>query len=292
MGAAEREPLRLDRLLTLSLFRPLAAASPPGPEAIPILMYHSIADDPDDHLAPYYRTVTTPATFARQMAFLHAAGYRVLTLSQAVARLRQRAEQACLPEAQERTAVITFDDGFRDFHRAAFPILDRFGFRATVFVASAYIGKDFLTGRPCLQAGEIRELAWQGVEFGSHTVTHPQLKGVARQGIERELAESKACIEQIVGSEVSLFSYPYRFPEENRRFTGDLAGLLADCGYAAGVTTAIGSARPGDHALFLRRLPVNDCDDRQLFRAKLDGAYDWLHAAQLMHKKLRAALAG
>ena len=53
-----------------------------------------------------------------------------------------------------------------------------------------------------------------------------------------------------------------------------------------GVCTIIGTAGPSDDTYFLPRLPINSHDDLRLFRAKLEGAYDWLHVAQRWYKSL------
>lgn len=293
--------MRLDRLLTLHFFGSVIGMSQRSSDLkIPILMYHSIARDVDDNVPPYYRTVTTPETFEMHMEFLSQAGYEALTLSEAVRLLQGVSDQVIQQplmatelrksaDSLRRPVVITFDDGFRDFYTTAFPILEKFGFKATVFLTSGLIGKIFLTGRECLNEQEILELVARGIEFGSHTVNHPQLKGLSSDEIIHELADSKKMIESITGSQVSLFSYPYGFPEENGGFIRKLGTLLIEEGYSAGVTTSIGLARVGDSTLFLKRLPVNDCDDRQLFRAKLEGGYDWLYKGQLTYKRLRAA---
>lgn len=292
--------MRLDRLLTLHLFGSVTRSPQQSSDfKIPILMYHSIARDVDDNVHPYYRTVTTPETFEMHMEFLSQSGYEVLTLSEAVRLLQgvshQATHQPLLASKLQssvdhlcRQVVITFDDGFRDFYTTAFPILEKFSFKATVFLTSGLIGKTFLTGRECLNDQEIIELVARGVEFGSHTVSHPQLKALSSDEITHELADSKKMIETIIGSQVPLFSYPYGFPEENDVFIRKLETLLIEEGYSTGVTTSIGLARTGDNPLFLKRLPVNDCDDRQLFRAKLEGGYDWLYSGQLTYKKLRA----
>ncbi|MEY3289445.1 MAG: hypothetical protein RLZZ419_1687 [Pseudomonadota bacterium] len=275
--------MRVDRLLSQYLFGPLKGRFRGGGLKIPILMYHSIAGNTDDHLHPYYRTVTTPETFAMQMAFLSRSGYRTLTLFEAVGLLQGEANHQPLG----RSVVITFDDGFQDFYSAAFPVLEQFGFKATVFLISALIGKTFVTGRQCLNAEEIRELSRNGIEFGSHTVSHPQLKNLSNAAIADELADSKVNIEDLIGVPVFLFSYPYRFPEEDSGFTRNLGALLIDAGYTAGVTTSIGLASADDDILFLKRLPVNDNDDLVLFKIKLEGGYDWLHPCQLAYKKSR-----
>lgn len=294
--------MRLDRFLTLYISSPLIGLSQWSRNLkIPILMYHSIAKDVDESAFPYYRTVTTPQTFETHMALLRETGCEVLTLSEAIRLLQGMPGQSLRrpplapellksplpPNLSRRPVVVTFDDGFRDFYTTAFPILERFGLRATVFLTSGYIDKTFRTGRECLRTQDIRELARDGVEFGSHTVNHPQLRELSKAAIVHELAASKQVIENIIGSDVALFSYPYRFPEEDTEFTRTLGSLLTEQGYSAGVTTVIGLSSSSDNPLFLRRLPVNEVDDRRLFRAKLEGAYDWLHFGQLTYKRLR-----
>jgi peptidoglycan/xylan/chitin deacetylase (PgdA/CDA1 family) len=268
---------------------------------IPILMYHSISEQLDAHLHPYYQTVTTPERFEQQMRFLNQSGYKVLTLSEAVQLLQETLSPnnstlgnlASLKLSSCRRpllAVITFDDGLRDFYTSAYPILDKFGFKATMFLTSGLINKTFPTGRECLREAEILELAAKGIEFGSHTENHPQLKKLSTDEIAHELSASKATIEEIVGSPVTLFSYPYKFPEEDQKFSRNLIAMLVALGYSAEVTTIIGTTQPGDNPFYLKRLPINDCDDIPLFQAKLEGGYNWLHKGQLTYKKLKVIL--
>ncbi|RZU00785.1 polysaccharide deacetylase family protein [Rivibacter subsaxonicus] len=278
--------LRVDRLLTLGLFAPLRriGASAEAP-TIPLLMYHSVADDIDRDVHPYFRTVTTPRSFEAQVRCLRERGLQGITLSEAM-RLLAAADLGAL----QRKVVLTFDDGFRDFRTVAWPILQRAGFGATVFMPTAYIGKSFVTGRDCLDAAEIRGLVADGVEFGSHSHSHCRLYTLDELALARELRLSKSVLEDASGQAVTLFSYPYRFPEEDAHFTGRLREQLDRAGYRAGVTTAIGRARVGDDAWLLPRLPVNDCDDAALLGAKLDGHYDWLRTGQRLRKRARAVL--
>jgi peptidoglycan/xylan/chitin deacetylase (PgdA/CDA1 family) len=278
--------MRIDRALTLSVFGPLRGLFSPGTSAsIPILMYHSIAPDVDDKLGPYYRTVTSPRVFARQIDLLRASGHAAIKLSEAIDLLRGASSESML---KQPSVVITFDDGFRDFYTDAFPILERAGFTATVFLPTDFIGRAFITGRECLTATEVRELSDMGIEFGSHSASHRRLVELRTDELAEELSSSKAAIEDIVGREVTLFSYPFRFPEENPQFTGTLARLLDECGYRGGVTTAIGRSNRLDNPRFLPRLPVNDCDDDSLLHAKLAGHYDWLRSGQRLRKQSRA----
>jgi len=195
--------MRLDRFITLNVVRPwrslFARNSAPDSEgAVPVLMYHSISNDPETGISGYYRVNTTPAAFRDQMAFLSENGYRTLTVSQLVTALQSgkkpevgglRTEDRSQPSA---FLVITFDDGFHNFYTDAFPVLNEFGFSATMFLPTAFIGE---TRRPfvpqsgtsaspkqCLTWSEVQECHQAGIEFGSHTVNHPTLVGVVVAG--------------------------------------------------------------------------------------------------------------
>jgi peptidoglycan/xylan/chitin deacetylase (PgdA/CDA1 family) len=278
--------LRLDRLATLYLFHPIAVRRANDALRIPILMYHSISESRRSRHA-YFHTATSPARFAEHMGYLAGNGYRAVALTDALSLLTGRqAPQAAKP------VVITFDDGYRDFHTHAFPILAQHQFTANVFLPTAYIGdrrKNF-NGAECLTWAEVRELHAAGVEFGSHTVTHTRLRELALADVEGELRRSKETIEDKLGAPVSCFSYPYAFPETLRSFVAALRNTLMRCEYRVGVSTLVGAATPADDRFFLRRLPVNSLDDLALFRAKLEGGYDWLRGLQRLKKSLDGVL--
>jgi hypothetical protein len=127
--------IRLDRFLTLALFDPLARLTQNRELHIPILMYHSISNDSENGVHPYYRTCTSPEVFERHIKFLRNYNYSVISLSDAVHLLNNQrivtrnSQQATHTPVNQLTnqrinyVVITFDDGFRDFYTHAFPIL-------------------------------------------------------------------------------------------------------------------------------------------------------------------------
>ena len=128
---------------------------------------------------------------------------------------------------------------------------------------------------------EIRELHAAGIEFESHTVTHPKLVDLTWPKIETEIKHSKMDIEQQLGSPVNSFAYPYAFPQGHTSFAQRFSKMLREAGYANGVTTEISRANSRVDLFRIPRLPVNNDDDLNLFAAKLDGAYDWLALPQL-----------
>ena len=274
---------RFDRFVTLYLVNPIRRGAPGNKPAIPILMYHSIADEDEAGVHAYYRTATTPSVFAQHMKHLSDHGYSTINVAEAVKFLQNGSPT-------KKCAVITFDDGYSDFYRHAFPTLSRYNFSATVFVPTAYIGTRPIRfkGKDCLTWNEIRELRNHGIYFGSHTVTHPQLSSLDASAVKSEIVNSKQVLEENIGGCVDSFAYPYAFPEQNASFVRMLRDTLIDAGYHQGVSTRIGTARPQEDRYFLRRLPMNSLDDIPLFDAKLRGGYDWLYRMQYASKFVRA----
>jgi peptidoglycan/xylan/chitin deacetylase (PgdA/CDA1 family) len=126
-----------------------------------------------------------------------------------------------------------------------------------------------------------------GVEFGSHTVTHPKLRFLCDADLERELRCSKDKIENELGCPVQSFAYPYAFPEQDREFAHRLRDLLKAAGYHDGVSSVLGTIQSSEERFFLKRVPASTWDDLELFRAKLEGDYDWMRRPQYLKKCLQ-----
>ena len=277
---------RLDRLLTLNFFQPLFRSE--NKLSLPILMYHSISDEREENVSPYYRTATSPKLFAAHMGWLRARGYEVLGLQAGLEKFRRGNSD------NSKLAVITFDDGFEDFYTAALPVLRQNNCSATVFLPTAFIANKNLDfkGRACMTWDEVRESQKAGIEFGSHTVNHPKLYELDLPQIRAELKESRAAIESEISQPVRSFAYPYAFPSADRAFVKVFVETLKETGYDFGVTTKIGLAGKDDDSFTLKRLPMNSADDEALFLAKLAGAYDWLAWPQENFKAIKNFISG
>ena len=276
--------MRLDRFITLHIARPLLRLRRPAGARLPVLMYHSISNDPEHSRSGYYKVCTTPTRFAEHMACLGENGYDGVTLGTGLARLHS-------PQTGNgrKPVAITFDDGFRDFHTEAFPILQRHRFQATMYLPTAFIAdeRQSFQSRDCLTWSEVSELHSAGIEFGSHTVTHPKLIEADWPRIGVELRDSKAAIEQRLRGNVTAFAYPYAFPQAQKDFVSRFGQSLKQAGYESCATTEVGRVGPGDDLLSLKRLPINEADDAPFLRAKLEGAYDWLAIPQASAKAAR-----
>jgi len=278
----------LDKYLSTLFFVHFAGNRPTGKIFVPILMYHSVSSEPETETHPYFWVNTSPEMFDAQMRFLKENNYQVITLERAIEIIYGQA----VKDDHSKYVVITFDDGFRDFYINAFPILQKYGFTATVFLPTKYITDHSkkMDGKVHLSWDEVAELSRQGITFGSHTVSHPQLRDLDKDAIKYEIEYSKQVMESKMGASIDSFSYPFAFPEEDKELTNYLTTTLADCGYKFGVSTRIGRTSAKDPIFFLKRLPVNSRDDLAFFKAKLEGGYDWLYWVQLASKIIRTKL--
>jgi peptidoglycan/xylan/chitin deacetylase (PgdA/CDA1 family) len=173
---------------------------------VPVLMYHEIAQ-PWETAS---RLAVTPSAWAEQLAYLYGEGFRTITateLSQAVSGRGQLPDHA---------VALTFDDGYADFHSRALPMLDRFGFTATLFVTTGWIqdAERLSTGhRPGLMLSwsQIAEAAQAGIEIAAHTRLHPQLDQLPGSLLREELYSSRAELEDKLGSAVTGLAYPFGY---------------------------------------------------------------------------------
>jgi len=170
---------------------------------VQILTYHKINDDFDWGI-----TRQRVNQFERGIKFLCDQGYRTVSLE----------EDLKPAKASDQKVVITFDDGYEDVYSNAFPILQKYGFTAFVFVITGFVGKynswDYNLGRRRkrhLSWKQIKEMSKYGFGFGSHTVNHPDLTKIdpLSGGVEYELRKSKEVLEDKLGNEVVFLSYPF-----------------------------------------------------------------------------------
>jgi len=189
-------------------------------ESVPILMYHSVAERPPPATR---RLSVAPDSFEEQVAFLVGHGFTGMTFSD----LADAFETGkALPE---RPVVLTFDDGYADFARAARPILRRYDFPATVFVTSGWIADAGANaaGAPLdqmLNWAQVRELAAAGIEIGAHSHSHPELDQLDDATLREELRVGRALLEDCIGAPVRALAYPFGYSTPRVRLAARAAG--------------------------------------------------------------------
>lgn len=210
-----------------------------------ILTYHSISEGGSP-------LQIAPSLFAEQMEWLHA-NVRVAPLAEVASAL---ADHRPLPE---RTVVLTFDDGFSDFHSSAAPALRKLNLPATLFVLTGlcggtnnWAGQDAgWNGRhSLLDWQQVAELAQQGFNFGAHSISHPVLPSLPAEEARHEIADSKAELQEHTGQAVDFFAYPYG------RWNPALRAVVQEH-YRGACSTGAGVVQPDADPFALPRVDVH-----------------------------------
>lgn len=240
---------------------------------ISVLTYHSI-DSSGSVIS------TTPETFRRQMKSLYENGHKVISLQEVAAAVT---DNRSLPE---KAVALTFDDGFENFYTTAFPVLDEYGFKATVFLVTDFCGKynDWAGNPPELPRSkllswqEVKELSNNGIEFGGHTRTHPELTKLPLDAAKAEIEGSKAAIEDALGRKASTFAYPFG------TFNTDVKRLTQAC-FDTAVSTNLGKVRAKSDVMALERVDTYYLSNQKLFDSMESRSFDnYLFVRHAMRK--------
>lgn len=202
---------------------------------VPILMYHRVRDDGN---TTYIHTIDA---FREQMEALHEAGFESITVSELASAIRDGGD---LPQ---KAVAITFDDGFLDVYENAFPILNELGFRATTYIITGTLDSDISYGY--MQKAELAELAANGWEIGSHSISHDDLR-TPPLGIRNEIQKSKQTLEDMLGIDIRSFSYPYAVANDWIR------ERVQEYGYESAVGIGPGVQHTTEDLYYLSRVDV------------------------------------
>lgn len=162
--------------------------------AVPVLMYHGIG----------YATTTewgnllvSPELFEVHLKYLKDAGYRVVSVE-------ELGDRFSTNKAVEKYVAFTFDDGYENNYRYAYPLLKKYGFTATFYIIRNALGRD-----DYMSDEQIKVMLKDGMKFGSHTMSHSNLTLIDKSQYVREIQGSKMLLEQRFGFDVESISYPY-----------------------------------------------------------------------------------
>jgi peptidoglycan/xylan/chitin deacetylase (PgdA/CDA1 family) len=204
-----------------------------------ILLYHSIAEnEPAD---PY---AVSRNAFCEQISWLIDQGYEFVSLAALVQSLRKG-----LGDKTGKQVILTFDDGYQDFTLNAFPILQRHRLPATVFLVTDMLGQKATWSKsglsvPLMTEEEVRCIKAEGIDLGSHTLTHTDLTALSDHELQRQLVASRQALVDL-GETFHSFSYPW----------GNNTDREAEAVKGAGYECAVGAGwRPGVSRPHLYRL--------------------------------------
>jgi peptidoglycan/xylan/chitin deacetylase (PgdA/CDA1 family) len=226
-------------------------------------MYHEIAEPGQTGS----RLAVTPANFAAQLGYLREAGFTAITAAELSARLT--GDDGPLPE---RPVVLTFDDGYADFHTRAMPLLDAYGFTATLFVTTGWeLDAGLRPSAPgrMLSRAQLAEAAAAGIEIAAHTRSHPPLDQLPERQVRDELTTSKRWLEDETGLAVPGLAYPFGYSNDQVR------RVAREVGYRYAYAVDNRTAGSADDPFALPRLTVRRATTLPEFR-RLAGGRDTL----------------
>lgn len=196
---------------------------------LPILMYHKIGKRPEGALVPHHYVGT--ARFERHVKALTVFGFKTTRLD-ALTNSHARLEKAI---------SLTFDDGYQNFATEAAPVLAKYQQTATVFIVTSLIGLDnawdiAIGDKPeaLMDAETLVQLANEGIEFGSHSVSHARLGEVDQNVALVEITESKKVLTDLLSKPVEVFCYPYGSHNEGVRKQVEGSGYKLACSVEKG----------------------------------------------------------
>lgn len=239
--------------------------------SIPILMYHQVLADGVQatavcHTNPAYTIARN--RFAEQLAHLADSGFVTYSLEQLL-----RGETA-----KGQGVVITFDDGWADNYSQAFPLLRQRGMKATIFVVTGFIEQ---TGY--LSWGQLRELAAEGIDIQSHTVSHRPLGKLPEAEIRQELEVSRTTLEKHLGKPVRFVSMPQGV------FSPAVLRLAKEAGYFGICTSEPGVRHGGAILPSFRRINIDGSMDLARY-SRITRMDPWNLTLMVLQKKMKNLL--
>jgi peptidoglycan/xylan/chitin deacetylase (PgdA/CDA1 family) len=203
---------------------------------VPILEYHAIQPPVAD--ASFPQLFVPQADFQRQMQWLKDHGYEAVTLDQVDAAWFERGE---LPP---KPIVVSFDDGYLSQYVAAFPEMQKLGWKGVLNLIAD--GSD-------LPDADARKMIDAGWELASHTVTHADLTTLDAAGLRREVSGSRRILRRRFGVAVDNFCYP------SGRYDETVIAAVRKAGYS-GAESEVPGLASSDSRYVLARIEIELSD--------------------------------
>lgn len=218
-----------------------------------ILGHHSIGDFDEQF------TVSSDE-FEWQLQEIARQGLKVIMLSE----LEKMMDAG---HVEDKTVVLTFDDGRDDNYTHLFPIVQKYKVPATIFSITGFIGKirpSSVRPNPMLSEEQMREMQESGlIDFQPHTVTHPKLTQVSLDEARKEVSDSRLMLERMFSKPCPYFAYPYG------RRSLEIEQVLKDSGIRLACTGLRGFVTAESNRMALPRSEVRRYTSRGIFKSVL-----------------------
>ena len=161
---------------------------------------------------------------------------------------------------QQKTIVLTFDDGLENQYFVATPILRRYGFKATIYVGQWVSGVFPDAPAHCISKGQLVELHEEGFEIANHTMGHPPVTKCSDEQLHEEIGGVEKLLTGIGLPRPMTFAYP------NGVWSEDVVNVLCERGYLAARTCEPRATEPGvDNPFAIPAYSVSIGDGMEMF---------------------------
>lgn len=226
------------------------------PQEVVVLMYHSIGQGD-------WEFTVSPQNFEKQIEYLEKSGYAFWGSRELDDFIGGRVKNT------RRAAVITFDDGYRDFLTGALPVLRKHNIPALLFIHTNRSSDELRNTLPLLTWEDVLQISKNNIEIGSHSHSHPNVKllSVEELNLDTELAENE--IQRNIGVKPKTYAYP------GGKFNDSVIELLKKRGYRMAFTIDNGLIKPGDNSFRLRRVGIGRDTSWVEFKIRVSIANTW-----------------
>jgi peptidoglycan/xylan/chitin deacetylase (PgdA/CDA1 family) len=263
----------------------------------PVLCYHRVLPMPGQTRRQAEYSVT-PEQFSSQMSMLASEGFTSLTLEEFSAAVTGA---SAIPE---RSVLVTFDDGFADNYKVAWPIAKQFGVKLNLFVCTGLVeGMPLKVFEPKsyparvskveladlwqpLSWDQLREMAAGGVGLGFHSHAHQNMGEMSAAEVSADTTTGFAIFARHLDAHPRFFAFPYG---QFGSYTPEATAVLSHHGVELFFTTELGRTPLSQADRLFSRIVIHPEDDPDSFRRKLYGGYDWVGSVRRLGYALRPA---
>jgi peptidoglycan/xylan/chitin deacetylase (PgdA/CDA1 family) len=229
--------------------------------SLPVLLYHRITNK--DSRIGRHKVYVWEKDFEKQMKYLSEQGMQTITFYDL-----QKDPGMDL----SKKVILTFDDGYEDNYTLLFPILKKYGFKATIYLVTKidHNAWGVKEGEPrvnMMTPAQVKEMSDYGIEMGGHTQHHVDLLKCSPAEQMNEIRGSREDVQMLTGKEVISFAYPFGGINE------DIKKITAQAGYTYAVSTNTGPKEFAADKFQIRRIEVTPKTTLASFRNKVSGKY-------------------
>ena len=226
----------------------------------PILLYHAVGEPVEIEWPP--SLILPSSLFEAHLQYLTQEGYKVVSVEELVSLLQNGGNL-------DKVIAMSFDDGYRNNHTDALPLLKKYNAKASFYVVHRDIGKTIY-----MDNDRLLDLLANGMEIGSHTINHAPLALIDPKYLPWEVGSAKKFIEKnLDGYNLKGIAYP------NGGYNAKVIEAVKEYKFTYGLTGKVGA---NTHQSFqkapyeLQRISiVDDGNGLEGFKRRLERAYLW-----------------